>query len=166
MTFAHSRNSCDIRDYQSSGIRDNRDSARPQIREYGGMSDPQIRVKVWLGEELKKRGHGVKSQLAEAMGISKDMVTKILELEDPSPKKRRQIKPHEFEPMARFLNALPPGYEGMTHWLSEGHSKSEDQFSVEAKLVQLRELFSDLPEEARPAALADLAAILARRDSV
>lgn len=162
MSFAHNDDICDNRDYTSSLIRDLRDGIGRRNREYGRMSDPQLAIKEWLRARLDEKPHGFKSKLAKAMGISSDMLTKITETEDPRPKKRRQIKPHEFEPMARFLGALPPGYEAMKNWLDGSTVAAPALNDSDAKIALLRQVFEEIPKAKRPAALAALTSIHAQ----
>ncbi|MUZ56521.1 S24 family peptidase [Agrobacterium vitis] len=79
------------------------------------MSDPQLEIKLWLAEKLKS--HGVASRLSSATGLTLDKITRSKNVEGDDPKKRRQIKPHELEAIARFFGELPPGYEDMKSWL-------------------------------------------------
>lgn len=85
------------------------------------MTDVQLQEKQWLAEKL--RPHGIATQVAKATGISLDKLTRSKNLDSSDPKKYRKIQPGELERLARFFNELPPGYEGMTHWLSEDASK-------------------------------------------
>lgn len=79
------------------------------------MSDPQHDVKQWLGEKLSPRG--IKAAFSKASGIAADKITRSIELESADPKKRRKLDLTEIEAAARYFNELPPGFEGMAHWL-------------------------------------------------
>lgn len=80
------------------------------------MSDPQEQIKRWLAERLKP--HGAATKLARHMGVADTAVTRMKNLEPADAKARRQIKPHEIKQIAEFFNELPPGFEGMTSWIT------------------------------------------------
>lgn len=80
------------------------------------MKDPQHDVKQWLGRKLAPRGS--KARFSESTGMSMDKITRSIELESDEPKKRRKLDLTEIEAAARFFGELPPGFEGMTVWIS------------------------------------------------
>lgn len=88
------------------------------------MSDAQAPLKKWLESELSTRTHGVRKDLAKALGFPRsDKIPRML----PDAKEPRRIQPHEIEIMARFFQSLPPGYEQMTQWLDRGSTPSQER---------------------------------------
>lgn len=80
------------------------------------MGDPQYLLKQWLADKLQPRG--AKASLSKHTGIAPDKITRSIALDTADPKKRRSIRIDEIEAIARFFNALPPGFEGMERWLA------------------------------------------------
>ncbi len=79
------------------------------------MSDPQYALKRWFHE--KTAPHGVKAKLAQATGYTSTQISRMRNLDAEDPKKRQEIPLDMIEKAARFFDALPPGFEGQTHWL-------------------------------------------------
>ncbi|MER8560142.1 hypothetical protein [Mesorhizobium sp. M0578] len=100
--IAHGRDICDYRDFMSSEIRELRDRKICGNREYHPMSDPQHNLRIWLQQELAKRPHGTKSQLAQFIGARPDAVTRMANI-DPK-KETRAIEAHELELMRQFFD--------------------------------------------------------------
>ncbi len=113
MSIAHGRDICDNRDFKSRAICELRDRKNCGDREYAAMSDPQHELRTWLQQELAKRPHGTKGKLAKFIGVTPDMLSRILNTEPG--KETRSIKWHELELMREFFAqdehaaaALPP----------------------------------------------------------
>lgn len=74
------------------------------------MSDPQNEIRRWLQEELAKRPHGTKGQLAKHLNVRPDAITRMANT-DPE-KETREIKAHELEPMRQFFENNSPEHAG------------------------------------------------------
>ncbi|MDA5633397.1 MULTISPECIES: S24 family peptidase [Rhizobium/Agrobacterium group] len=86
------------------------------------MQDNQYDIKVWLASKLAASPRGTGTQLANALKVTPTMVTRM----KPDSKEPRKIAPFELEGIARFFQELPPGYEGMTRWLSEDENAAPE----------------------------------------
>ncbi|WP_262577036.1 helix-turn-helix transcriptional regulator [Agrobacterium tumefaciens] len=78
------------------------------------MQDPQYEIKNWLDQKLKNSPRGTASELAETIGVSSTMLSRM----KPNTKEPRKISLQEIEGIARFFQELPPGYEEMASWLN------------------------------------------------
>lgn len=70
------------------------------------MSDLQEQQRIWLAEQLAKRGRGARSALAEHLGIRNDAITRMTNV---GRKQERNITLAELVGMAEFFGAEPPG---------------------------------------------------------
>ncbi|RWK12507.1 hypothetical protein [Mesorhizobium sp.] len=102
MRFAHNRDICDYRDFLSSYFRELRDRKIRGNREYRVMSDPQHDLRTYLQQELAKRPHGTKKQLAEFLNVKADAVTRMANT-DPT-KETRAIQAHEIAKIRQFFS--------------------------------------------------------------
>lgn len=69
--------------------------------------DIQKRIKQWIIDELKSRGHGSKGELARYLGVRPDAITRMLNL---SPEKEvRVIQAEELVKISEFFGSAPPG---------------------------------------------------------
>ena len=74
--------------------------------------DIQRRIKQWIIDELRSRGHGSKSKLAAHLGVRPDAVTRMLNL---SPNKEaRLIHAEELVKISEFFGSAPPGIADAT----------------------------------------------------
>ena len=89
---------CDIRSSNICGLRKN---AR--------MSDNRQEVRDWLAKQLAARGHGAKKKLAEALGVSSEAISRML---NSAPgKEGRDIKAHELMKMSEHFGAPAPAID-------------------------------------------------------
>ncbi len=84
--------------------------------------------------------------------MSPDKVTRSIELDDPDPKKRRSLQMEELAAAAAFFQELPPGYEGMTTWLTRrgGVSEPDAVLFRDGKSVGVVELKNSPPNASFP----------------
>lgn len=75
------------------------------------MSDPQKALREWLGARLRERGPRSGLELAAALGVHDDAITRMKCLDDG--KERRRIDAHHIPLMAEFFGEWPPGFEHM-----------------------------------------------------
>jgi len=85
------------------------DSHFCEYRDAPGMTDPQFHIRKWLQEELARRPHGAKRDLATFLGVRPDAITRFINT-DPA-KETRGIKAHEFEKMIAFFSRDEGGTE-------------------------------------------------------
>lgn len=101
---------CDIRDYCASPFRDLRDRKFCVNREYAGMNDPQLDIRLWMATEIEALGHGAKGALAKHLGVRPDAITRIM---NTTPgKETREIKAHELESMRTFFTQMREAANG------------------------------------------------------
>lgn len=65
------------------------------------MSDPQHEIRVWMQDELAKRGHGTKGKLARFLNVRPDAITRMMNT-DPA-KETREIRAHELNLLREFF---------------------------------------------------------------
>lgn len=97
---------CDLRDFQSSEIRELRDRKICGFRKDASMSDPHLEIRLWMQRELRKKGHGAKGALAQYLGVRQDAVTRMANT-DPS-KEKREIRAADLLRMIEFFGSEPP----------------------------------------------------------
>lgn len=73
------------------------------------MCDPQYDLKLWLSDKLKEMGAGSCALLAEQLGVSSGMVSRMKCLDGT--KECRTIPAHFIPPIAQFIGEWPPGFE-------------------------------------------------------
>lgn len=98
---AHGDHICDNRDFNAREIRDNRDRLFCGYRKNVCMTDPQREFRLWLKAKVDERGHGTKGELARALKLKPDAITRMLNT-DPK-KESRQIKAHEIAQIFAFF---------------------------------------------------------------
>lgn len=69
------------------------------------MNDPLYQTRLWLQEELAKRRHGTKGQLAKYLGVRQDAITRMANTEPG--KETRTIAAHELAKMKQFFGTSP-----------------------------------------------------------
>ncbi|WP_240233582.1 LexA family protein [Devosia lacusdianchii] len=80
------------------------------------MTDRQHQLKLWFRELTNP--HGAKKALSDATGLTSSQISRMRNLDASSPKNYQRITDDDLPSVARFFNALPPGYEEMTSWLA------------------------------------------------
>lgn len=103
------RDICDNRQFLSNDICDYLYSNVCGMRKNANMSDTRQELRDWLGDQLTKMGHGSKKKLAEALGISSEAVSRILNSKPG--KEARDVKAHELLKMSEFFGIPAPGLE-------------------------------------------------------
>lgn len=71
------------------------------------MSKLQEEQRIWLNERLKQAGHGSKGELAKALNVRPDAVTRMSNLD--LSKEGRDISLEELRKIADFFGEAPPG---------------------------------------------------------
>ncbi|CAL77384.1 hypothetical protein; putative LexA, SOS-response transcriptional repressor domain fragment [Bradyrhizobium sp. ORS 278] len=93
------------------------------------MKDLQLQQRRWLSEQLKARGRGARSALANHLGIRTDAISRMTNLDGA--KENREISLAELIGMAEFFEDEPPG-------LKEARSKAKDiRDRTEAKITRV-----------------------------
>lgn len=85
------------------------------------MTDPQHEFRVWLAEQMKAAGRGVRQKLAEHLGIRPDAISRMVTL-DPT-KESREIKAHELTAIRDFFGVpdlTPQQPAPLISWVSAG----------------------------------------------
>ncbi|WP_412058580.1 XRE family transcriptional regulator [Bartonella sp. DGB2] len=92
------------------------------------MNKDQIPLKIWLKEQLEKKGRGAKARLAEYLGIRRAAVFNMINL-DPS-KEMRLIKADELVKIIEFFEEVPAcvqanSYKDQDFW--EMYERADDR---------------------------------------
>ncbi|MCC0055881.1 MAG: S24 family peptidase [Rhodobiaceae bacterium] len=66
------------------------------------MSDPQLKIRLWLQRELDEGGRGTKGALARHLGVRAEAITRMANT-DPD-RESREIRAHEYELMREFFD--------------------------------------------------------------
>lgn len=72
------------------------------------MADPQDGLRLWLNLELDKRGCGASRDLAKALDVSPETISRMKNLDGS--KETRRIEAHHIPIIADFFGEWPPGY--------------------------------------------------------
>lgn len=100
------------------------------------MRDLQDEQRLWLVEQLEKRGRGARGALAAHLGIRNDAITRMTNLDGK--KEAREISFAELVGMAEFFAADPPGLAGART------KAASSKFTREPLLGSLHERIQDL----------------------
>lgn len=89
------------------------------------MRDLQDEQRIWLSEQLKKKGRGARSALASHLGVRNDAITRMTNLEGGE---ERRITIPELVRMADFFGAEPPGITDIKEQAREAQERDEPKW--------------------------------------
>lgn len=122
-----------------------------------GLQDEQ---RLWLAQQLERRGRGARGALASHLNIRNDAVTRMTNLDGK--KEAREISLTELVGMAEFFGAEPPGLASARNKARQAQERNEPKMTVvplmdEVPAGKLAAPMSQIPVEQVPLlAFADL----------
>lgn len=92
------------------------------------MSGLQDEQRIWLAEQLEKKGRGARGALAAHLGVRNDAITRMTNLDGK--KEARDISLEELIGMAEFFAAEPPGLSAAKNRARQAQERSEPKVSM------------------------------------